>query len=149
MSESAEIRFGHEANNFLSIALLGRQFPNSDDYWDGNWLTSVVVVRTGAFTGKATGYLRTDEVVWLNEQLKLLSQTLTGSAAFQTTEEWIVFKIDSVGKLGHLRLSGILLEPIYRDSQLRFSIGFDQTYLPPLLKQLHHVTTRFPVIGKR
>jgi hypothetical protein len=148
MSDTAEIRFGYEDNDFVSITLLGRLFPGSTDYWDGNQLVAIVTVRSGVFSGKIDSYLSTDDFVRFADQLRALNRTLTGSAVFETIESWIKLELE-VDKLGWIRLSALLLDPIDRESRLEFSIGFDQTYLPPLLKQLQHVTTRFPVIGKR
>ena len=44
-----ESRIGGKAAEFLALTIHGRQFQDSADYWDGNWLTCDVEVAVGAF----------------------------------------------------------------------------------------------------
>ena len=45
--EETGFTLGILSGDFVRIAVTGRNYPNSLDYWDGNWLTSTITVQAG------------------------------------------------------------------------------------------------------
>ena len=69
----------------LAIVLYDRSYPDSMDYWDGNWVRSILRVRAGGFTAHVTAQLLTDEIHRFGEGLKFVEDNLVGAAAFRAS----------------------------------------------------------------
>lgn len=147
MNDTTEILFTGHQQGLLSITIIGRERPESDSYWDGNWLLATIKVKTDKFSANVSGTVRADELVNLSRDLQLLHDTLEGNLVFTTIEEWISFRID-IDKLGGIRLSGKISDNFLNDTYLIFSIITDQSFLSIPLSQLRQATNKFPVIGK-
>ncbi|MCC7446670.1 MAG: hypothetical protein IT324_04600 [Anaerolineae bacterium] len=78
MTELIDIRIEHTDHKYLLICLLERQFPESTDYWDGNWLHPQVWVAAGGFKGDVRHYIRNDELLRFQDELETLYRTLSG-----------------------------------------------------------------------
>lgn len=146
MHDASEILFTGHQQGLLSIIITGRKHPQSDSYWDRNWLFADIKVKTDKFSANVSGTVRTDELMNLSRDLQTLYQTLEGNLIFTTIEEWISFRID-VDKLGGLKLSGKISDNLLNDTYLVFSIITDQSFLSTPLNQLREATEKFPVIG--
>ena len=71
----------------LSIWVLGRQFADYDDYWDGNWLNVWVRVEaTGAVVEAQRPIIHVSELVTFATELERLDTTLVGNASLKCTE---------------------------------------------------------------
>jgi hypothetical protein len=142
-----EIRIGGEVAEFLSLAIHGRQRPESADYWDGNWLTCDVEVAAGAFRGAFGRTIRKEDLERFRHQLVRLYAELSGTAALEVLEGWIALDLVGDGR-GHLEAKGQLCDdPVYGNS-LEFRLKLDQTYLPALIRQLNEACRAYPVIGQ-
>ena len=62
----------------LSIWAISREFPQSDDYWDGNWLVSPITVRVKDFAAKVAAGLRAEEIRRFRLELEQLEQAVDG-----------------------------------------------------------------------
>jgi hypothetical protein len=83
----------------------------------------------------------------LQEQLSVLYERLTGEAVLETMERWLCFRITGDGR-GHLELRGKLCDDLALGNTLDFRLAFDQTLLPPLLRQLAGVLAAYPILGR-
>jgi hypothetical protein len=142
-----EIRLGYSENEFLLIGVLHREFPQNEDYWDGNWLVATVEVAVGAFRGEVKGYLRTDEFIAFRQEVVELYTRLTGTARFSTMEGWLTIQLTGDG-LGHIVADCVLRDEPGTGNKLEFTLEFDQSYLPNILKGLTQVTQTFPIVGR-
>ncbi len=136
------IRFGE-----LQVWIHGRQFPESDDYWDGNWLR--VTAHCGAqgadvWTVGPIIHLG-DLVRWLRA-LEELNRTLTGRADLINLEPELSVKI-SVDVIGQLLIE-IEITPDHMNQKHWFRSEVDQTYLPPLIASCQRILKDFPVRAK-
>jgi hypothetical protein len=147
---SHSFHFGHETTSYISVEVLSRARPDATDYWDGNWLNSVVEVAAGPWRGSYRASLRADEFAELHNQLQVLYED-TGSqpAQFNSMEPWLQFSVERSDRLGHLRVAGRAQAEPFFDSHnvLHFALELDQTYLPRVLDELEQVLNEFPVIG--
>jgi hypothetical protein len=71
---------GSPSGERLSIDSLRWEFPDSTDFWYGNWVYANVTVKCGAFTGSYGALLRTDELAVFRAQLGTLYDNLSGHA---------------------------------------------------------------------
>ena len=146
LAETFEVHFDGEDGSKLSIIIFGYSYPQSEDYWDGNWIRVDVNVRITGFSGNMSGHIRLEELQDLVTILQHIHGNLSGTAIFSTTEEWIGFEI-KIGKLGEVHIRGFLQDYWSQHNVLSFVIRSDQTYLLSPIKQLKAILTRFPIRG--
>lgn len=141
------IQFGSESAEFLRLMVYGREHIGATDYWDGNWLSATAEVAAGAFRGTLGGSIRGDEVTAFSRQLESLYDRLDGEACFLTMESWVEIRV-TANRRGHVEVHGRLTDDMVDGNTLEFRLSFDQTFLPPIIAQLHEVTRQFPVVGE-
>jgi len=145
--DQAGFRLGGEATEYVEVTILGRSAPEATDYWDGNWLRSEVRLRTGGFTAAFRANLRTHEIADFAAELRSIHATLRGGAELRTMEEQLKLAFSGDGR-GHFQVKGEARDEAGIGNQLRFELSLDQTELPPLLRKLDDVVSRYPVVGK-
>ena len=123
----------------------GRQFPDSQDYWDGNWLN--VTAHCGAAGGSvwASGaILDTVSIRRFHDGLAGLHRTLSGEAVLGSHEPNLMVRVDAADRTGHLRVR-VEITPDHLTQSHRFEFAIDQTYLPPVIAQCASVMEAFPI----
>lgn len=48
-------------NTYVKLNVAGRIYPNTNDYWDGNWLKSEIEINSYGFKGVYGTNLRADD----------------------------------------------------------------------------------------
>ncbi len=137
---------GSEASDHLKVTVLRRKYPDTNDYWDGNWLDCDLSVSVGGFNGSVNPALRTDEIKRFHDELIPLYESLGGSAEFVSLEHWLSVKITG-DRRGHFTANCELRDDPSFPNRLFFVLAFDQTELPAMLHQLSSILEAFPVIG--
>jgi hypothetical protein len=137
---------GSEQADYLMVSPSRRQLPEMTDFWDGNWLCATIRVRAGAFRGEYEAQLRTTEFASFRDQLRVLHDKLVGTATFDALEHWLRVDVEADGK-GHFQARCEANDDPSFPSRLRFSLNFDQTELPPILRALDAICEAFPVRG--
>jgi hypothetical protein len=146
--EDAELLIGSLESEFLRMRPKMRLHPNSNDYWDGNWLNTEIELAAGAFRGRYFACLRVDELIRFRDQLTVLYDTLDGHAEFQSIESWLAIRVKGDG-LGHFVVDVEARDDAGTGNRLNFSLSFDQTRIPEIIDRLHRITERFPSVGNR
>jgi hypothetical protein len=146
MSPTPRLLIGSVKSEHLLVEPTRWEFPDNNDYWDGNWLNAAVTIAAGAFRGSYEALLRTDEFVRFRDTLRTLYEKLGGTAAFDSMEEWLVIHVEGDGR-GHFTAKCEARDTPGRGNKLTFELAFDQTELPSMLRELDELTTRFPVRG--
>lgn len=141
------IVIGSEDSEHVAIALTRLEFPESTDYWDGNWVYATVRIRVGAFRSEYEALLRTDEIARLRSGIAELHAELKGTASFESMEEWLRMTVDGDGR-GHFVAKCDARDQPGTGNMLRFELRFDQTELPPILASLDAALAAFPVKGR-
>ncbi|GGA40859.1 WapI family immunity protein [Psychrobacillus lasiicapitis] len=131
----------------VEIEILGREHPNSYDYWDGNWVVSNVKVQIPGYYVDFNASLRTDEIRDFVDDLKLMDRHLSGKAILNNLDSFIHFE-GKMDKLGHIEWSGETCYPVGTGAVLSFEFMSNQSYLKDLIKDLEDITDVYPVIGK-
>lgn len=134
-------------NTKVEIDIISREYPNSTDYWDGNWVNSKVKVEIPGYYVDFNASLRTDDIRDFVYELKLMKTKLSGKAILKNLDGFIHFE-GEMNKLGHIRWSGETCYPVGSGAVLNFEFVSDQSYLESLIKELEDISYMFPVIGK-
>jgi hypothetical protein len=130
----------------LSIWARSREFSESDDYWDGNWINIRARVEApGAVVETSGPWIRSDEIAAFAMELAALHRDLRGTAALQCTEPMLSAKI-AVGVRGEVEVI-IEITPDHLTQSHRFEFAIDQSYLGATLSGCRRLLERFPVKG--
>jgi hypothetical protein len=130
----------------LSIWVLSRQFPECDDYWDGNWLNVVIRVEANRASVSASGpVLRIDEVAEFYAELAVLHRDLTGVAELRCIEPELGVRV-SCSSTGQVEVV-IDVTPDHLTQSHQFQFSIDQSYLPAVLEGCTNILNAFPLRG--
>lgn len=125
----------------------GRQYPDSQEYYDANWL------RVTAYTGAAGASVRvsgailmvTDLVQWAQECDALATGNIQ-EASLEPLEPELRVRIRQADRLGHLTMR-VDITPDHLTQTHSFEFGIDQTYLPAIVSSCRAIIRAYPVRG--
>lgn len=131
----------------LQIWIHGRQFPDMEDYWDGNWLRATVHCGAQGSSVWASGSIihLTELYGWLTSA-KELNKTLKGEANLECMEPELSVFIKS-SSLGHMEME-VNITPNHLEQEHKYYFEIDQSYLSQLIKQCNSVLESNPIRGK-
>lgn len=147
MKDTDKIKFilGKETSEYLQILLDNFAYPDSTDFWDGNWINTKIELNVGGFTGDYSAQLRNVVFLDFKNGLERLHDKLDGYADFNCPEEYLQIKIKGDG-LGHFSADCVANDnPGIYGHELKFSIDFDQTEIRSLTKMIDDILTEFPI----
>ena len=126
----------------------GRQFPDSADYYDGNWLR--VTAHSGASGASvwASGAILTvtDLLQWAQE-CDVLAQGQAQEAELAPVEPDLKVLIRRVDHVGHFTMR-VQITPDHLRQEHSFESEIDQTYLPEISRQCRAIASADPVRGE-
>jgi hypothetical protein len=130
----------------LSLWVGGRQFPDEQDFWDGNWLSVHAEMRApGAQVNCDGPILRTTEIERFRDQLRALHATLQGKAILDPLEPELKVTCEAQA-LGAIAIE-IAITPDHLEQSHTFFSGIDQSYLPAVIAECDGILERFPTRG--
>ena len=134
----------------LKIWISGRQFPDHQDYWDGNWLNATALCEGEGSRVKLHGaFIHLGELQKWKEDLQQFQRTLVGSVELPTIEPTLQIKfVARKSGTGHLDCE-IELTGNHMSERHRFLFDIDQSYLPGLISQLSAVLREYPFQDKK
>jgi hypothetical protein len=149
MSEREAKNFGPPAIAVggLQIWVHGRQFPESEDYWDGNWLR--VTAHCGAAEAEvwvSGAIIHLGEVAeWLSG-LSVCTTNLAGSAGLKcmAPELHVEMQMKDAGKL----VMTVNITPDNLAQRHQFNFDLDQSYLPNVVGGCREVLGKYPLKGR-
>lgn len=128
----------------FSLWVLGRQFPDAIDEWDGNWLhVRVRVEAPGALIEAEGAFVSAPELADFAKQLGALHTTLAGEAVLRCLEPNLHVALRAKS-LGHVSVC-VRITPDHMTQSHEFLFEIDQSYLGPLLSACGQVLSRWPV----
>lgn len=131
---------------WLSIWTLSREFADSVDYDDANWINIHAHIEAPGSRIDIQGpWIRSDEILSFRDQLTSLNLRLKGVAHLDCLEPYIDAKI-TCDALGHLSVV-IEATPDPMTQTHRFELALDQSYLPGLIAQCAQILRDFPIKG--
>jgi hypothetical protein len=131
----------------IEIEVMGRSHPGSDDYWDGNWLTSSLKINIPGYHVSFICDIRTDELQDFLDELKTLYEQFRGKAQFKNIDNYLHFECE-MDKLGKVKWCVETCYPAGYGAVLKFEFESDQSYLPRLMQELNGTLHSYPIIGK-
>lgn len=147
MIDTEKIRFilGKESSDYLQILAFDFAYPDSADFWDGNWINTRIMIKVGGFNGDFEAQLRNVDFLDLKKGLENLYHKLDGYANFNCLEDYLQIKIKGDG-LGHFSADCIATDnPGIYGHELKFTIEFDQTEIHILTKMIDDLLNEFPI----
>jgi hypothetical protein len=128
----------------LQIWIHGREFPKYQGSFDGDWL--IVTIHCG---GKGADVWVQGPIIHLSEienwlkQVDSMYKTFKGKVEFFWMNPNFSVRME-IGKRGQLSLI-VEITPENLEQQHKFTFNIDQSYLPPLIKELKAILKNFPI----
>ena len=123
-----------------------RQYPESDDYWDGNWLRATAHCGSDGASVTVTGaIIRSPEVLELKKAFEQLSSSLQGAKQIECLEPYLKFDLQ-MESLGNTVFS-VFITPDHLTQQHSFIFSIDQSYFSSMIESCTKILKRFPIIG--
>ena len=143
MNRDPDLQIAH-----LQIWVLDRQFPESDDYWDGNWLLVSATCETGTSRVSAEGpILHLSELDSFREGCNRLAESLSGESALACMEPNLHASLSFSDRLGNIAAAiSITPDDLIETHEFRFDI--DQSHLPYILRGLNSILEKYPIRSK-
>lgn len=135
---------GEQGN--IVVDIKRRNYPDSDDYWDGNWLNANITVTVPGYHASFNSDLRAEEIRSFLNDLTHMNQSLNGHAKFHSMEEMIQFD-GQINKVGQIEWKGRTTYPAGTGTTLSFNLFSDQSFLTDLICELEAVVNEFPMEG--
>jgi hypothetical protein len=128
----------------LRLWVHGRQFPQSSDYWDGNWLRVTAYSVYPDSQVRAHGpIVHLSEIVVLLRECKRLYQSLEGTAGLRCIEPNLRVELVAENR-GRIKMA-LSITPDQMTESHSFTDDLDQTYLPPIIAACQTILEKFPV----
>ena len=133
----------------LKIWVWGRQFPDSTDYWDGNWTNATACCEGAGSRVEVTGaFLHLGELERWRNDLERFYPLLEGSIMLPTIEPTLSVRIEGkTTKTGHLKCT-VDITGDHMAEKHQFFRELDQSYLPGLITQLNSILRDYPIRNK-
>lgn len=127
----------------------GREFPEADDYYDGNWLRATVHCgASGANVWAHGAILMVTDLASFETQCHAMFRGDAGSAVLDPLEPELCVSLESTDHLGHIRARvAIWPDHLARFHKMEFAI--DQSYLLGIIKQCSAILQEYPILGDR
>jgi hypothetical protein len=131
----------------LSVWVDGREFPDSSEYYDGNWLKVEAQVEvSGAKVRCAGPILMTSDLQRFRDKLIDVNATLAGEATLSSYEPNLKVTL-KIMSLGHVEAE-VEITPDHLNQFHRFSFELDQSYLPNVIQSCEAILAHYPIVGK-
>ena len=131
----------------LEIWVHGNQFPDSNDYWDGNWvnITAKCTSKNASVWVKGN-ILHLPDLKHLMASSENLYNTLKGEAVLPSVEPELTVKLEA-SNLGQINMI-VEITPDHLNQEHKFVFEIDQSYLPSLINSCKKILGRYPIKGK-
>ena len=148
---TSEQDFGRPALRIAGLGLWihGRESPDSDHYYDGNWLQATAECHASGSRIKIQGpFLMATDIAAFGEQCESLLQGKSRSAKLDPLEPDLSVSLEAADSLGHI-LVRVEITPDHLRQSHSLEFEIDQSYLPGIIKQCRAVALDYPVRGDR
>jgi hypothetical protein len=131
----------------LQIWIQGRQFPDEQDYWDGNWLNVTAHCETYQASVWTNGpILHVSDLARWFADLETMNRTLSGAADLVSLEPELSVELE-MNDLGHVGMR-VEITPDIMTQEHSFEFEIDQSYLDGLIDNVRALLEKYPVRGR-
>jgi hypothetical protein len=134
-----------DGSSSLRVAVMGREYPEMDDYWDGNWLNATIEAHASDRKVRYQASLRADEFDSLRTQLVRMTRGQADTAIFESTEEWLTIRLQRDGTT--VVVSALCRSAVEQEGSIELALNLDDAILQELISRLTRLLARFPVLG--
>jgi hypothetical protein len=128
----------------LKLWVHGRQFPNADDYWDGNWLSVTAHYHRHQSSVVADGpFLHLGELWGLYQGCLRMHASLKGEAALECIEPNLSLKL-TAGPTGRIQVE-TTITPDQSTESHSYINEIDLSYLPAINAALASIFNEYPI----
>jgi hypothetical protein len=131
----------------FQIWVHGRQFPDAEDYDDGNWL------RVTAHCGELSASVWTQgaiimatDIAHFGDQCAAMLQGTSTSATLEPLEPELKISLEISDRLGHIRTQ-VESTPNHLKQSHWFEFEIDQSYLPSIIQNCAAIVQKYPIRG--
>ncbi len=127
----------------------GRQFPEAEDYYDGNWLrVTAHCGAAGASVWAQGAILMITDIAGFGDGCAAMLSGKIQSAALAPFEPELKVSLEASDDLGHVRAQ-VEITPDHLAQAHRFEFEVDQSYLPGIIRQCSAIVQEYPIRGQR
>jgi len=127
----------------------GRQFPESEDYYDGNWLrVTAYCGASGANVWAQGAILMVTDIAGFGDKCAAMLSGDSKSAALDPLEPELKVSLEAADRLGHIRAQ-VEITPDHLAQAHRFEFEVDQSYLPGIIQQCSAIAQEYPIRGQQ
>ena len=132
----------------LHLWVDGRQNPESNDYYDGNWLrvTAHCYASRASVWAQGAILMATDIAGFGNECAAMLNGQRK-SVVLNPFEPEIKVSLEASDRAGHIRAK-VEITPDHLLQAHRFKFEIDQSYLPGIIKQCSDIVQVYQIRGE-
>lgn len=128
----------------LKVWVLRRQYPDSDDYWDGNWVEVDATCEADGSHVRARGpFIHLSELGRFRDACAAIHEELTGEASLDCMEPTLGATLTFSDSLGNID-ARISLSPNHLEQTHDFLFRIDQSHLPYILRGLSAILEKYP-----
>lgn len=133
----------------LEIWIHGRQFPDAEDYWDGNWLhVTAHCEAPGASIVAQGSFLMVSDIASFGRECEAMHGEGAKTAELKPLEEQLSVSLQVSDGLGHISVV-VEITPDYYTQTHKFKFELDQSYLPIFMSQCAAIVRDYPIRGKK
>lgn len=133
----------------FQLWIYGWQFPEADDYDDGNWLhITAHCGASGASIWAQGALVMVTDIARFGDQCAAMLRGDSSSAMLDPLEPELKLLLDGVGCLGQIRVQ-VEITPDHLAQFHKMEFEIDQSYLPNIIKQCAAILQVYPVRGNK
>ncbi len=126
----------------------GRQCPDSEDYYDGNWLRVMAHCGgLGASVWAQGAILMVTDIAGFGDQCAAILEGKSKSAILEPFEPELKISFETTDRLGHIRAK-IWITPNNLTQSHWFEFEVDQSYLPDIIQRCAAIVLKYPTRGQ-
>ena len=123
----------------------GRQFPEAQDYDDGNWLrVTAHCGHAGASVWVTGSILQVIDIVCWAQECETVGSGSAKMASLAPLEPELKVVIQTTDSLGHLEMT-VEITPNHSQQEHLFRFEIDQSYIPSIVTQCREIEKSYPI----
>lgn len=125
----------------------GRQFPEAEDYYDGNWLrVTAHCGASGASVWAQGAIVMVTDIYGFGDGCAAMHRGEMKAAALAPFEPELKVSLEVSDSVGHIRAQ-VEITPDHLLQSHRFEFEVDQSYLPGIIRQCSEIVQEYPIRG--
>lgn len=126
----------------------GRRFPESADFYDGNWLrVTAHCGASGASVWAQGAMLMVTDIAAFGDASAAMHRGDGESASLAPIEPKLKALLAATDRLGHMRVR-VEITADHLAQAHRFEFELDQSYLPGIVRQCSAIVQQYPIRGR-